>query len=474
MTPRRYTSILIPRFNLQPPNSDGKPVTNVDGLRVRLTFNLSYDMSIFPGERHRLQLHACYLLLCYTGARPGELVNAERSKPKDGSAEVLFGRKTVHSTSDDEEDLALASDGDSKTLRDLLSQEAIRRRPPKALCYEDVQMMMVRNPVTNQVVLAMAIKFTHHKGADNKPKPTIFFFTPTRKLLFCAVSTILAIALHDQAFDAPSLINASSVFSKTPPRFKSCITLRWKGSMLKIPIFRRYRGDTLSENEAMLYSKLRDDMGQQSLDSGSERKETPRFDRRGCGNVANGDAPDPVRDQMMRHDPQFMTFQSAYLNQIVNFDIQNAFLEEEKETQLFRMFAHVSLTRDPRATANMVPPEVWANAPPDPEIIELEKQLAELRGNSYRIEGHKHEKEIRPLINLRDSKVAKRNLRIARRYREFFFYNAPTWDIERQARGEEEEEYTEPKIDVSIPERASLAKLLCKQPDDWTEQERLR
>lgn len=79
---------------------------------------------------------------------------------------------------------------------------------------------------------------------------------------------------------------------------------------------------------------------------------------------------------MMRHDPQFMTFQSAYLNQIVNFDIQNAFLEEEKETQLFRMFAHVSLTRDPRATADMVPPEVWANAPPDPEIIEFQKQLA--------------------------------------------------------------------------------------------------
>ncbi|SCO54118.1 uncharacterized protein FFNC_15344 [Fusarium fujikuroi] len=68
----------------------------------------------------------------------------------------------------------------------------------------------------------------------------------------------------------------------------------------------------------------------------------------------NGDTPDSVRDQMMRHDPQFATFHQAYLNDIANFDLQNAFLEEEKQSQLFRLFAHVSLTRDPRATADML------------------------------------------------------------------------------------------------------------------------
>ena len=35
---------------------------------------------------------------------------------------------------------------------------------------------------------------------------------------------------------------------------------------------------------------------------------------------------------MMRQDPRFMTFQSAYLNENANFDLQNAFLEEEKES----------------------------------------------------------------------------------------------------------------------------------------------
>ena len=60
----------------------------------------------------------------------------------------------------------------------------------------------------------------------------------------------------------------------------------------------------------------------------------------------------------MHHNPVFLTFQNAYLNKILNFDIQNAFLEEEKETELFWIFAYISLIRDPCATANMVPPEV--------------------------------------------------------------------------------------------------------------------
>ncbi|EXK77129.1 hypothetical protein FOQG_18154 [Fusarium oxysporum f. sp. raphani 54005] len=236
----------------------------------------------------------------------------------------------------------------------------------------------------------MAIRFVHHKGADNKPKP---------KLLFCAVSTILALALHDNTFDAPSLTDAAVIFRSQPPRFKHCIPLRWKKSMLKTPIFRRYHGTELSADEAMLYSKLRDDIGQQSLDSGHERKWTPRFARKGAGNAANGDAPDSI----------------------ANFDLQNAFLEEEKESQLFRLFAHVSLTRDPRVTADMVPDEVWANLAQDPEIVELEEQRAQLKRGKYRIEGHEDEEEIRQLTNKIRTKRAYLEKQVVKEYREDYF-----------------------------------------------------
>ncbi|KAJ9419892.1 hypothetical protein FOXG_15582 [Fusarium oxysporum f. sp. lycopersici 4287] len=465
-----YRSVLVPRFGHRPPNIDGKPVLNVDNLRVILTFNIAYDTTVFPGERHRINLAGCYQLLCYTGARPAELVDGERQKPKDGSIQELFGQNAVQlSSSASSEEQESPADEHSKVLNSLLCQETLGRGRPKALCYEDIQMMIVRHPATGRCIPAMAIKFVHHKGADNKPKPTIFYFTPTRKLLFCAVSTVLALALHDNAFDAPSLTDAAAIFRLQPPRFKHCIPLRWKKSILKTPIFRRYRGTELSAGETMLYSKLRDDIGQQSLDSGHERKWTPRFARRGAGNAANGDAPDSVRDQMMRQDPRFMTFQSAYLNEIANFDLQNAFLEEEKESQLFRLFAHVSLTRDPRATADMVPDEVWANLAPDPEIVELEEQRAQLKQGKYRIVGRDNEEEIRRLSNKIRTKRACREKQVVKEYREDYFYHRPTWDIEQQARGEEEEEYIEPTIDVHIPERNRLANILCHQPDSLTE-----
>jgi len=43
----------------------------------------------------------------------------------------------------------------------------------------------------------------------------------------------------------------------------------------------------------------------------------------------------------------------------------------------------------------MVPDAVWENMPPDAEIAALRQRRAELKGDSYRIQGHEHEEEIR-------------------------------------------------------------------------------
>ena len=112
---------------------------------------------------------------------------------------------------------------------------------------------------------------------------TIFFFTPTKMLLFCPVSIIIALALHDQAFAAPSLTTAARVLQTRNQGGTLCTPLRWKESMLKVPIFRRLdRNGKLSGNEAMLYASLRDTMMQQSLDAGYEQHWTPRFCRARC------------------------------------------------------------------------------------------------------------------------------------------------------------------------------------------------
>lgn len=142
-------------------------------LLALLTFNIAYDTGIFAQERHRIHLSGCYLTLAYTGCRPAEIVDNERKKPKDGSWEALFDPKSlgVPSLSSLRAAKSDMPPGEhDKLLERLLLQETLSRGRPKALCWEDI-LMMVRDPVTNRDVIAMGIKFAHHKGADNKPKP---------------------------------------------------------------------------------------------------------------------------------------------------------------------------------------------------------------------------------------------------------------------------------------------------------------
>jgi hypothetical protein len=139
---------------------NGKPVLGSDDLLFLLTFNIAYDTGIFPSERHRANLSGSYVILGCTGARPAEVVDNEKNKPKDGSGEDLWGPKP-HETK-----------LDHKAADQLLDKEETEGRGrPKALCYEDILLMVVRHPDTGKDVIAMTIKFIHHKGSDNKPKP---------------------------------------------------------------------------------------------------------------------------------------------------------------------------------------------------------------------------------------------------------------------------------------------------------------
>ncbi|KAK1712125.1 hypothetical protein BDP67DRAFT_404818, partial [Colletotrichum lupini] len=52
------------------------------------------------------------------------------------------------------------------------------------------------------LILVIVIKFVYYKGVNNKLKPTIFYFTPAKKLIFYIVSTIITLALYNYAFDA--------------------------------------------------------------------------------------------------------------------------------------------------------------------------------------------------------------------------------------------------------------------------------
>ena len=258
----------------------------MDSLLSLLVFNIAFDTAVFPSEGHRINLAGCYTFLAYTGARPAEIVDNEPSKPKDGTWEELYGRKAIRNY--DEDGDGEVQEEQSGLLEDLLCQETLGRGRPKALCYEDILLMVVRHPETGKDVLTMAVKFIHHKGADNKPKPTIFFFTMTKRVILCPIIIVISHALRDHAFDAPSLTSAARVCRIRNLGPVKCTPLRWKESWLKIPIFRRYNGTILSSDLPLQYQKLRNDMARQSLDAGEEKPLGPKAFRRMAANAVNG------------------------------------------------------------------------------------------------------------------------------------------------------------------------------------------
>ena len=174
---------------------------------------------------------------------------------------------------------------------------------------------------------------------------------------------------------------------------------------------------------------------------------------------------------MMRHDPKWATFNSAYINERVQFDMEKVIADEPTEDCLIKLFTHMSMTRDPLASEDMVPDEIRQTLlPPDPEIMALEQRRSQLRNGRYRNQGTEHEEEIREISKLIRTKRAKRDKALRQQYREYYFYNRPTWEIEQQLAEDGNEECedlpTDPAIDLHIPERARLADLLCHQPSD--------
>ena len=179
----------------------------------------------------------------------------------------------------------------------------------------------------------------------------------------------------------------------------------------------------------------------------------------------------------MRHDPKWATFNKSYINEKVQFDVQNAVLDEPSEDGLIQFWSHMSLMSDPRASSDMVPDEVWKEMPPDPDIQELELQRARLKAGQFRMHGRDDEEEIRDLSRQITNMRANRVKKVKLGYRRYYFLNRPTWDIERQFSEDmeaEEEEYVVPAIELHIPERAELAETLVNQPPGLNEKEHLQ
>ncbi|KAK4032863.1 hypothetical protein C8A01DRAFT_50446 [Parachaetomium inaequale] len=345
-----HDTILTEKHGLRHPNLRGsKNIADSNDTLVLLTFNIAYDTTVFRWERHRIiNLLGCYIFLLCTRCRAGEIVDNESREPKDSSWKEIYSLNS------------------SKAIPSF--DRALARGRPKALYYKDILLKVVCHPVTGEDIYIIAVRFIYYKGADNKLKPIIVFFTPTYRLIFYIINIIIVLIVYNNAFAARNLTTVRS------------------------------------------YSKLRDDMSNQSLDAGQEEPIQPKDFRRSTANKANGDTPNAVCDQVLYHDRKWATFNNVYINRKVKYHLQNAVLYKPYKDTLLEIMTYISVTRDP--------------------CIGRDIRKDALKGGQYRIRGQPNEEEIRRLDQLISRKKAQRKKKFK----------------------EEEEEYIELDIDLRIPE----------------------
>jgi hypothetical protein len=182
----------------------------------------------------------------------------------------------------------------------------------------------------------------------------------------------------------------------------------------------------------------------------------------------------------MRHDPRTGVFSGSYLNEKVRFDVQAAFLDRPSTDGLTKAFTHMSLTCDPRAPKD-VPEEVMKALPPDPVIVELEKdrwELFEAIRKEYRYIKRARGTDIGHIYQKLVAKVAsakkKRDEDIKKQYRRDYHDRIHDEEMERHLKGIATDEYVEPVVQHQLPERTQVQEVMCDFSEDLTTEDIVR
>ncbi|KAI9877636.1 MAG: hypothetical protein M1830_003251 [Pleopsidium flavum] len=305
-----------------------KPVTGVNDLLLVLIHHWAKDTAIFPNEEQRVQLLTILLFAAFTAPRPAELDN-----PDDFDYE-----------------------------EDSVNEETKRS---KSLCWEDIELSLVPKPGRRPGV-SMRVRMANHKGADRKPKPTIFFSKEEDDPILDPVTHLATLALRRNTFKALSSKSMEHNYSLEVQEPLNSI-MRWKPEMLKKPVFclavGTVDGFRTSYNKPLRYSTFHYYIQRLGLKTGFEEDLSAYCIRRGSGNAIDGAASKAIRESGVS----------------VKFDVQAAFLERPSADGLVKALSHMSLTCDPRASMS-APNDCMDTLPPDPAIVKLQQERKNTEG----------------------------------------------------------------------------------------------
>ena len=108
------------------------------------------------------------LLLSFTGARPGEIVD-EKKTQRMARGQDMYGRKALGF--EDSDDCKKGPDEAARLLDEMPFQETECRGRPKALCYDDFFLSIVRHPETGKDVSYDGKQIYPSQGEERRPKP---------------------------------------------------------------------------------------------------------------------------------------------------------------------------------------------------------------------------------------------------------------------------------------------------------------
>ena len=111
-------------------------------------------------------------------------------------------------------------------------------------------------------------------------------------LAFCPILQFLALAIDDNAFEAPELKSPEHIYRIKVSRPRNSLHLRWKESILDTPVFRRSvhsaDGIRTSSNMALPYDTLNAYMKRSGRSAGFYEDFKPYCIRRGTANAVDG------------------------------------------------------------------------------------------------------------------------------------------------------------------------------------------
>ncbi|CAK47957.1 hypothetical protein M747DRAFT_243364 [Aspergillus niger ATCC 13496] len=206
-------------------------------------------------------------------------------------------------------------------------------------------------------------------------------------LIFDVLSQLLALAIHDDIFEA-TIQDVSHIYTVPIPDHRKGIQLKIKREKLNISVFREpertpqdYRTSDSCPLKSKTWSRYVKRIG---VRSGQEHNLTQKVFRRGAINAINNSAPSSIRDQVADHESNAVKY---YLNEIVDFDTAAAFHKRPSNKVVQRELRSATLLADKTAPIGLTATQA-KKITTDPEVRRLRRVCraltAEIRSQGYK------------------------------------------------------------------------------------------